>query len=321
MSKIPVVLKDREGKVVGQTEVPVSSKGKAYTPSVSESPKSKLTAPGISKGPEESIASAMVDYFTPAVGQAGKPLSVKGPFDGDFANTSVRIGNQTAKFLASSPRKVVVESPRDLNGVDDIEVEYKGKVVAKCVYRSISIGLAADKLNLIKGEQTSLTVTLAGLIGLSSPVSIQLTNKSPGTISMAGGDMQAISVNPGEVKGDIWKTTRALTGVQAGGFAINALVDPLSSTQGNLASCNQGTAGNLPLIPKTPAITGRLSERSIAAHAESVDADGNPRTNDEPPQPVNQLRGTYRVTFMGFTVNQRSNHGLLQQRTMQSHLP
>ena len=51
------------------------------------------------------------------------------------------------------------------------------------VYRSISIGLAADKLNLIKGEQTSLTVTLAGLIGLVEPGFDSTDEQSPGTIS------------------------------------------------------------------------------------------------------------------------------------------
>ena len=67
-----------------------------------------------------------------------------------------------------------------------------------------------------------------------------------------------------------------------GGFAINALVDPLSSTQGNLASCNQGTAGNLPLIrnPSHHRETFR-AERSPPTPS-PVDADGNPRTNDEP---------------------------------------
>jgi hypothetical protein len=151
-----------------------------------------------------------------------------------------------AKFLASSPRKIVVESPRDLKGVSDIEVEYKGKTVAKCAYRSISIRLAADKLNLIKGEQTTLTVTLAGLSGLPSPVSVQLTNRSPGTVSMEGGETQTINVDPASVNGDIFSTKRTLNGVKAGGFSINARVDP--ATAGN-GICSGGNNGNIPVVP------------------------------------------------------------------------
>jgi hypothetical protein len=217
VSRIPVVLKNREGKVVRRTEVPVAQKG--------------------------NVARVSDDFSTPPVGQAGKPLSVNGPFDGDFANARVMLASNPAKFLASSPRKVVVESPRDLNGLAEIEIEYKGKTVAKCTYRSISVKLAADKLNLIKGEQTSLTVNLAGLMGLLSPVSVQLTNKSPQTVSMGGGETQTINVNPADLNGDNFSTKRTLTGVQAGGFSITAVVGPIKSEQAN---CNPKIARNTP---------------------------------------------------------------------------
>jgi hypothetical protein len=175
-SKIPVELKNKDGKVIGRTEVPIAKKA----PSVKE--------------PE---------FLTPATGQAGKPVSVKGPFDGDFKNTAIKLGDQTAKFLASSPRKVVVESPRSLKGSTDIQVEYKGKTVAKCSYRSVSVKLAADKLSLKKGEQTSLTVTVAGLIGLLSPLPMQLTNQSAGNLLMEGGQAQTVMIDPKEVTGDL----------------------------------------------------------------------------------------------------------------------
>lgn len=302
VSRIPVVLKDKVGKVIGQTDIPVSPKQSI----------AKVAGPsGLPQYPPK--------YFTPPLGQAGKPLSVRGEFDGDFANAQVKIADQTAKFLASSPRKLIVESPRDLNGMADIEVLYKGQTVTKCVYRNISVRLAADKLNLVKGEQTSLTVTLAGLIGLLSPVVVRLSNKSPGTVSMAGGEMQSIDVNPADVNGDVWKTTRGLTGVKAGGFSINALIDPASVVQGNLTSCDPVKVGTMPDGPKPPS-TGFPPGPPPPAPG-PLDADGNPRTNDGPPQPVNQLRGTYRVTFMGFTVNHASNHGLLQHHDAVTFFP
>ena len=217
VSRIPLVLKNRLGKIVSRTEVPVAPKG--------------------------NVARAANDFSTPPVGQAGKPLSVNGPFDGDFANTRVTLANHPAKFLASSPRKVVVESPRDLNGPAEIQIEYKGNTVAKCTYRSISVKLAADKLNLIKGEQTTLTVNLSGLIGLLSPVSVQLTNKSPQTVSMGGGETQTLNVDPGDVNGNTFTAKRTLTGVQAGGFSISAVVDPIRS---ELVNCNSRTPGTTP---------------------------------------------------------------------------
>jgi hypothetical protein len=302
VSMVPVVLKNREGKIVSRTEVPVAPKANLLNGLKIDTPNNAGT-PVIQKVSPTNAS----DYLTPPFGQAGKPLSVKGPFDGDFKNASVKLGNHTAKFLASSPRKVVVESPRDLNGVADIEIEYKGKTVAKCTYRSISVKLAADKLNLMNGEQTTLTMTLAGLIGLLSPVSVQLSNKSPGTVSMAGGETQTINVSPEYFVGDIFTTTRTLTGLKAGGFAINAVVDSSKSIQGN---CNQGNGGGTPIYGPRPPDN---PNGQPSAPPTDVDADGNPRTPPGPSHPVDPFRGRFRVTLNGFTVNHVTNHGLFQR--------
>jgi uncharacterized surface protein with fasciclin (FAS1) repeats len=281
VAKIPLVLKNKEGKIVAQAEVQVA--------------------------PKANPAKVTEGLLTPAIGQAGKPISVIGPFDGDFASTAVKLGNLTAKFLASSPRKVVVESPRDLKGPADIQVEYKGNLVAKCSYRSISIKLSADKLNLMKGEQTSLTVTLAGLIGLLSPVSFQLTNNSANTLSMGGGNSQKISVDPKEVNGDSYTTRRSLTGISAGGFSITAVVDPASFVQGNMSKCDPPTRG----LPVTP--VPQPSQPRNPDPIPNVDADGNPRTNDGPGRPVAPMRARFRVTFNGFSVTHATYHGVGQR--------
>ncbi len=320
VSKIPVVLKNREGKVVGRTDVPVAAKVNRISGLKFDTPDNGGTAVIQKVAPANAS-----DYLTPSVGQAGKPLSVKGAFDGDFANTKVKIGDQTmAKFIAASPRKVVVESPRDLTGLNGIEVIYKGISVAKCSYRSIGIRLAADKLNLIKGETTTLTVTLAGLIGLLSPVEIQLTNRSPGTVSMEGGETQTITVNPGnqqkgqtnglglykyiESDNDSVIVKRTLTGVKAGGFSINAAIDPAKSIQGNCNPVNGGNGLGKPIYGPDPHGQPLPTPRPTPG---DVDADGNPRRNDGPGHPVNPFRGRYRVTLNGFTVNHVTYHGVI----------
>ena len=268
---IPVVLKNKAGTVVGRSRIPVAPK-----------------APFPVKEQDGKIS-------TPQIGQAGKPVSIKGQM-GNFEDTAIKMGKQTARFLASSPRKMVVESPRDLKGINDIEIEYKGRTVARCTYRSISVRLAADKLNLTKGEQTNMTVTLAGLIGLLSPVSLQLTNKSPGTVSMAGGEAQTINVSPSEVNGDSFVANKTLTGVKPGGFSINAFVDPAKS----VSDCTPAIAGDLPRTPSPQPSPGEPN------------GPPTPRPPDTPgtPQP---LRGRFRVTFNGFHVNHVTNHGLLQR--------
>ncbi|MEP6920747.1 MAG: hypothetical protein ABI967_06455 [bacterium] len=224
---VPVVLKTRQGKEVARSNVPIHQ-GNTYKPKTGQSP------------------NGVGSYLTPQFGQAGRPVSVAGPFDGDFNNTWIKLEDQTAQFLAESPRKVVVKSPANLVGRATIVVNEQNHVVAKCSYQSLGIRLAADKLNLIRGEQTMLSATISGLNGVTSPVSMQLTNASPWTVRMEGGETQTITVQPEEIAGGSFTAKRSLTGVKAGGFTINAVVNS-NGPQGLMKPCEGGAPASGPI--------------------------------------------------------------------------
>ena len=225
---IPVVLKNRQGKEVARTNVPLNQENVGQGHVVNPNSNGEI--------------SQQSDYSTPPYGQAGRPVSVNGPFDGDFGNTYVKVGSNTAGLLAESPRKAVFRSPANLTGPTTIEVNEQGRTVAKCTYQSIGIKLSADKLHLIRGEQTMLTLTINGLNGVTGPVSAQLTNGSPWVVRMEGGESQAITAHSGGVNGEVFTAKRMLTGVKAGAFNINASVDPTdSSASGGIwRACNAG---------------------------------------------------------------------------------
>jgi hypothetical protein len=107
--------------------------------------------------------------------------------------------------------------------------------------------LAADKLNLIRGEQTMLSVTLSGLDGVAGPVSMQLTNATPWTVRMEGGETQTITAQPEEFTGGVFTAKRSLTGLRAGGFSINAIVKPGGIWRGPLKACDGGTPASEPI--------------------------------------------------------------------------
>ncbi|PYT01606.1 MAG: hypothetical protein DMF63_01810 [Acidobacteria bacterium] len=273
-SSIPVVLKDKTGAIIGRTEVPVNPQ--AFPVKVQDT-----------------------KYSTPMLGQAGKPFSVQGNM-GTLGDTAVKIGGKAAKFLASSPRKMTVVSPRDLKGITDIEVEHNGKSVAKCTYRNISVKLSAGKLNLTKGEVTDLSVTIAGLMSLLTPVSVKLTNGSPSTVSMSGGDSQVLVINPADVNDDYYSTKRTLTGIHAGAFTVSvAPVDP--SYANILNNCSPGVQP-LP-IPTKPAPSPPNTP------ADNADV---PQGNPQPPPHPDRPQSNYRVTLNGFRVNNVTNRGAFQ---------
>jgi len=195
---VDLIIRDPKGNEVTKTDFPVSSPP-AYTPPAE---------------PEES------DYNLPSIGQAGRPLKITGPFDGEVVNTDVKIGGKDASILAQSPRKTVVESPKDVIGPTDIELT-DGNVTVKDQYRSIALKLSADKLRLKRGEQTTLKVQVLGLQGLKEEIPINLENKSPTVVSMEGGESQTVTITPGEVGSEgVYTISKTLTGIQTGPFEI-----------------------------------------------------------------------------------------------------
>lgn len=201
---VDLVLRDPKGNEVTKTDFPVSPPP-AYTP------------------PAKPQAG---DYNLPTIGQAGRPVEMTGPFDGELVNTEVKIGGSQTGILTQSPRKTVVESPRDVIGLTDIELT-DGDVTVKGQYRSVALKLSADKLELKKGERTTLTVQVLGLQGLKEEIPISLENKSPTVVSMEGGESQTVTVHPEEVGPEgIYTISKTLTGIQTGPFSISARISP-----------------------------------------------------------------------------------------------
>lgn len=69
------------------------------------------------------------DYQCPVVGQAGRLIEIKGPFDGDFATTDFTVGGVKPFVLSESPRKLVFESPADVAGTVDLVLNEQEVVV------------------------------------------------------------------------------------------------------------------------------------------------------------------------------------------------
>jgi len=321
MTALPVLLKNREGKEVARTEVPAIPTPQEVKPNpVAGKAVEPQEITGKDGGPGA--------YQTPAIGQAGKPVEIKGAFDGDLRTSAVNIANKAVRVLAESPRKVIAQSPAEAIGSTNIEVAERGKVVARCRYQSVGVRLSAQKLNLIRGEQTTMTVTLVGGNGIEGPVRVQLTNKTPWVVRMSGGERQLLVIKPGEMGSGGFGATRTLTGIQPGGFAINAVVSSASNQPGR---CDQPGDAGLDVAAPSPdirsqksgarptdnAATGELRQpyRSEPPVSQKTGGDNGLDANGEPTRstgsrPAEPLRGRFRVTLNGFFVNNQTADGL-----------
>ncbi len=205
-NSLTILLKDSTGKQLGRSVVPVQP-----------------PTPATSNG-----------FVLPTLGQQGRPVVITGPFDGNAANTTCTMGGESAEILAESPRQLVVSSPTNVTGQTQITVTENNQTT-KAPFRNLGVNLSAPKTNLMKGENTTLTIQVSGLEGIRQDVPLDLS--CSGVVKMDGGNVQNIQISPSDVQPNgnaIFN--RSLTGVQAGAFNVNATVQviPISNLSGSI---------------------------------------------------------------------------------------
>jgi hypothetical protein len=144
------------------------------------------------------------DYDIPRIGQAGRPLIVKGPFNGDFENTSLNADGKVFDILAESPRKAVFSSPSDMIGHTELSFR-EGDIQKSGDFNNLSVDLSATKTKLVRGETARVMVDVSGLEGLDLnryPVYLALKNLTPEVISFREADsVMTHSIDPAHVEG------------------------------------------------------------------------------------------------------------------------
>jgi hypothetical protein len=123
---------------------------------------------------------------------SGDPMRIAWRFDGDSANTRVRVGGQPARVIAETPRSCVTQIPADVPpGPVEILVTERGRT-RRLRIAAIRLRMSADQPDLRRGESTKFHVVVEGLNGipdvawLSGPDSAfldraHLDRASPGT--------------------------------------------------------------------------------------------------------------------------------------------
>jgi CHAT domain-containing protein/tetratricopeptide (TPR) repeat protein len=164
-------------------------------------------------------------FTLPTGGQQGRLLQIKGSGNGIFSPQDyVKVGGTILPPVAESPRSLIVRSGVDSLGPTNIDVHENG-VGIQCPFRNIGINLSAPKLNLLRGETTTLHVAVLGLLGVAGDQSLDLENTSPSVIRISGGDRQHISIRAADVRPDgTYSIDRTLTGIMAGSFGVTATV-------------------------------------------------------------------------------------------------
>ena len=151
---------------------------------------------GVSNVRLATAAATSSQMSIPAFAQAGRPMEVLGPFDGDLTNTQAVVGGRPSPILAESPRQVVLMSPDAPTGPVSVQVR-DGTHNLSTVYNNVSVSLSTPRTTLARGETSQITVQVQGLQGLRTAVPIEL-RASP-TITLQGGNEQVIAISPAAI--------------------------------------------------------------------------------------------------------------------------
>jgi hypothetical protein len=238
---IPLLLRDRKGKIITRCDLPVSP-----TP-----------APPAEGG---------IDL--PTAGQSGAFASVWGPFANPRGPTTVTVGGQNVDVLAESPRKMVFQTPASFAGSSTIEVR-TGTVSAVGPFSLLGIKPSVTARVLTPGQTAVMTLVISGLEDLKQPASLVIVNHEPATVSLAGGPVQHVTIEPGAVgAGGTFTLTRTLTGEKGGGFNITAAISRSPSSQipaERITTKSVDSWSRAQGVPVTPAARSAIASDVAAA--------------------------------------------------------
>jgi hypothetical protein len=159
-------------------------------------------------------------YVLPSLAQRGSTFIVRGPFDGDFANTRVLLDGKPAEKIAESSDLLVVRNTADQTGKTRAVV-IEGSVRQRAALHSFDMRLSAPRGIAAPGASMTVRLSLEGLEELDAPFQIALYNHRPEVASFKG------------AKGPLYRTVRAEEISAAGVFELD--IDTAVQSSGQLS--------------------------------------------------------------------------------------
>lgn len=182
-----------------------------------------IEEPGAAKGPEENPAGENA-FVLPSEGLGGTRARIPGPFDGNFDDTVILIGDTPVHLVAESPRSCIFDVPASPIGLTRIQLSENGTSVSGA-FRTIGLRLTPPRPIIHTGDTTSFSAEVTGLAPLERPLSMLIRNLSTEVVAMEGGDAQTLVIAPSQVSAaGTFAISRRLTGKRRGDYVVNVSI-------------------------------------------------------------------------------------------------
>jgi hypothetical protein len=149
------------------------------------------------------------------------PVQIKGSFDGDASNTKCTLNGQPMVSLAESPRQCQVQYPQNGQGIQTMQVNENGKQLCAKQVSGVQLNVVAGKLDLRKGENTYVDVTITGLQGIKDTCTLTIINNTPVVVTMSPSNNVIIMLIPDSVSSGTFNRRFNITSNRTGGFIVN----------------------------------------------------------------------------------------------------
>lgn len=154
---------------------------------------------------------------------AGSPAPISSmQLDGNLSNTSIVLGETQTNILAESENHAFFEVPNNLTGQENLTFNEDDSTTQETV-NVLQLNLSAEKLNLLRTETTTLTISVSGLEGLPNDVPLTLTNNSTENIQLQNGNNQDINI---PTENDSYTISQTVTAINNGGYSVTASIVP-----------------------------------------------------------------------------------------------
>lgn len=124
-------------------------------------------------------------YVLPGMVQKGNTFMIRGPFDGDFANTRVLLGGKPVEKVAESSEILVVRNTAERLGRLRVMVA-EGEARQRAFLNSFDIQLSAPNGAAAPGGKMTVRMRIEGLEGVREPFRIALYNHRPEVATLEG---------------------------------------------------------------------------------------------------------------------------------------
>lgn len=175
---------------------------------------------------QEPVGGLGTKFSPQAVGQPGQTLKITGSFDGNAANTNVLLNGQACELIAESPRGSFVGVPNDATaGVSNININENN--ISETHKLNIAIlNLNAGKTSLLKGEKSTIKVSVKGLEGLEkgNECKLEFTNHSPSVIRIKNSATNSINKTIPEGQTGEYKFSFSIVGITQGNYMLEGIL-------------------------------------------------------------------------------------------------